>query len=377
MPKVTKLVSDGLRLADLRALYDVALKSPIRGCGPDPKCPSRLPCTSACCPLLPPPSTPSPSPHPGGVIGHPSFISLLLPRPPRGFLFPSHRSTHRHRHTIMHTRTYTHIPMHTRLNIYLHTTHRHMHLNPCALTHICTHRHEDTGTDTHTHSLHTHTLRLKSPQRSTLTRTLAPTHLHTDPCTHTHAHTQAHAGAPAMGGSVQAPEGGLGRQSQTGVSHATRVVIPKARRLPANNTAVHSWPEISSPKHPRHVPAPVSHPCGFHPPAAPSWRSPRSWRHQHRRLGQGPGTLPSPGTPQRHPPTQARVLRSGLDQGLSSLHSNPSKLGKYTPCHLRTEPTCPGGPGARGKVQDPPPPSGASPHPLHSSVVSLLRPFCR
>lgn len=105
---------------------------------------------------------------------------------------------------------------------------------------------------------------------------------------------------------MQAPEGCLGRQSWTGVCHATRVVIPKARRLPANNTTAHSWPEISSPKHPRHVPASVSHSFGFHPPAAPSWRCPRSRRHQHRRLGQGRGSLPSPGTPQRHPPTQAR-----------------------------------------------------------------------
>lgn len=92
---------------------------------------------------------------------------------------------------------------------------------------------------------------------------------------------------------MQTTTGGLGRQSWTGVCLATLVVIAKARTLLANNTEVHSWSEISGPKHPRHVPASVSHPCGFHPPAAPSRRSPRHWRRRHRHLGQGPAMLPS------------------------------------------------------------------------------------
>lgn len=69
---------------------------------------------------------------------------------------------------------------------------------------------------------------------------------------------------------MQTPEVWLSGQAEPDrcLCHATRVIIPKARRLPANNTAAHSWPEISSPKHPRHVPASVSHPSGFHPPSA-------------------------------------------------------------------------------------------------------------
>lgn len=129
----------------------------------------------------------------------------------------------------------------------------------------------------------------------------------------------------------------------------TLVVIPKARRLLANNnTEVHSWPEISSPKHPRHVLASVSHPCGFHPPAA-SRRCSRRWRRQHRHLGQEPAMLPSTlrpplqgpqaccGSvfPQRQPYRKERrsmfMLRSGLTYKLSFLQPSPSRLGKHTP----------------------------------------------
>ena len=144
---------------------------------------------------------------------------------------------------------------------------------------------------------------------------------------------------------MQIPAGGLGRQSWTGVCHAPRWLL---QRLEANNTAVHSWPEISGPKHPRHAPASVSHPCGFHPPAVPS-RSPRRRRHQYRHLGHGPATRPSllclplqgpqaccaSVSPQSHPYRKERrsigMLRSGLKYKFSFLHSSPSRLGKHTP----------------------------------------------
>ena len=158
---------------------------------------------------------------------------------------------------------------------------------------MCTHTGMHTPLQIATHTLYTCTSKLKGPPKihtdtHTCTHTgTCLTLVHTDP--HTHTHTRAHTSSSTE----QTPEGCLGRQSRTGVCHATRVIIPKARRLPANNTAEHSWPEISSPKHPRHVPASVSHPSGFHPPAAPCWRSPRSRRHQYRQTP-WPGAWHSP-----------------------------------------------------------------------------------
>lgn len=150
-----------------------------------------------------------------------------------------------------------------------------------------------------------------------------------------------------------ADTGGLSGQAEPDrcLCHATRVIIPKARRLSANNTAAHSWPEISSPKHPRHVPASVSHPSGFHPPAAPCWRSPRSRRHQYRQtpwpgawhssFSRDPSETP---TPHRQERRASCILRSGLNYRSSSPHSSPSKLDKRTPHTSRTESTQPGPP---------------------------------
>ena len=150
-----------------------------------------------------------------------------------------------------------------------------------------------------------------------------------------------------------ADTGGLSGQAEPDrcLCHATRVIIPKARRLSANNTAAHSWPEISSPKHPRHVPASVSHPSGFHPPAAPCWRSPRSRRHQYRQTP-WPGAWHSSfsrdpsetSTPHKQERRASCILRSGLNYRSSSPHSSPSKLDKRTPHTSRTESTQPGPP---------------------------------
>lgn len=216
------------------------------------------------------------------------------------------------------------------------------------------------------------------------------THTHTDPCPHPHACTRArahaHSPASATAGLSQITAGGLGRQNWTGVCHATLVVIPKARRLLANNAEVHSWPAISSPKHPRHVLASVSHPCGFHPPAAPSRRCSRRWRHQHRHLGQEPAMLPSTlrpplqgpqaccGSvfPQRYPHRKERrsvfMLRSGLMYKLSFLQPSPSRLGKHTP-HTASD-TKPTGQGRVGQLRGAPPAwgcFGASSHPLSTT----------
>ena len=161
---------------------------------------------------------------------------------------------------------------------------------------------------------------------------------------------------------MQTPEVWLSGQAEPDrcLCHATRVIIPKARRLPANNTAAHSWPEISSPKHPRHVPASVSHPSGFHPPAAPCWRSPRSRRHQYRQTP-WPGAWHSPfsrdpsetPTPQRQERRASCILRSGLNYRSSSPHSSPSKLDKRTPHTSRTESTQPGPPYCQGMSRAP------------------------
>lgn len=117
-------------------------------------------------------------------------------------------------------------------------------------------------------------------------RTLTHAHSRAYACAHTHRHTrELRFSADTRGWSGQAELDRCLPCYPGGCS--------KGERLLANNTAVHSWPEISGPKHPRHVPASVSHPCGFHPPAAPSRRSPRHRRRQFRHLGQGPATLPS------------------------------------------------------------------------------------
>ena len=173
--------------------------------------------------------------------------------------------------------------------------------------------------------------------------------VHTDP--HTHTHTGTH--MSFSHGRFGADTGGLSGQAEPDrcLCHATRVIIPKARRLPANNTAEHSWPEISSPKHPRHVPASVSHPSGVHPPAAPCWRSPRSRRHQYRQTP-WPGAWHAPfsrdpsetPTPHRQERRASCILRSGLNYRSSSPHSSPSKLDKRTPHTSRTESTQPGPP---------------------------------
>ena len=159
-------------------------------------------------------------------------------------------------------------------------------------------------------------------------------------------------------GRFGADTGGLSGQAEPDrcLCHATRVIIPKARRLPANNTAEHSWPEISSPKHPRHVPASVSHPSGFHPPAAPCWRSPRSRRHQYRQTP-WPGAWHAPfsrdpsetPTPHRQERRASCILRSGLNYRSSSPHSSPSWTNApHTP------------PGLRAPNRDPPSCQGVS-----------------
>lgn len=139
---------------------------------------------------------------------------------------------------------------------------------------------------------------------------------------------------------MQTPEGCLGRQSWTGVCHDTGVIIPKARRLPANNTTAHSWPEISSPKHPRHVwprcltPVDSTHPQ-HHPGGAPGAGA-TSTDALARDLALSPPQGPLRDT---HPRRQERrsvfILRSGLNYRLSLLRSSPSKLDKRTPRHLR------------------------------------------
>lgn len=160
---------------------------------------SYLPCTSACCPLLP----------------HPAFQPLSMSwqghQPPMGPLFPSHSlgplgasCSPQSEHTQSWVLTLTHTHSCTRACTGTHA----LYTSTCTYTHAHTRTHTHTSAPTgieicvqiHTHTLCTYTPMLQSPRRSTLTHTLIPTqahghtHLHMDPCTLTH--TQIHTHTP-------------------------------------------------------------------------------------------------------------------------------------------------------------------------------------
>lgn len=181
-----------------------------------------------------------------------------------------------------------------------------------------------------------------------------PTHTFTHGSMHTHTctlpcmHTNSHTGTCVNSSHrrfTQTPAGGLGRQSRTGVCHATGMVSPKARgcRLitPQCIPGRDKRPQASSARSGLSV--------------SPLWIPPtRSAIQEEPRTPAPPEQTPWPGAcllpsilhlplqgPQAHlglsfpseTSTQERsvfVLRSGPKYNLSFLHSSPSRLGKHT-----------------------------------------------
>ena len=161
---------------------------------------------------------------------------------------------------------------------------------------------------------------------------------------------------------MQTPEGCLGRQSRTGVCHDAGVIIPKARRLPANNTTAHSWPEISSPKHPRHVRPRCLTPVDSTHPQRPPGGAPGAGATGTDALARGLALSALQGPlrdsrPHRQDRRSVFTLRSGLNYRLSSLRSSPSTPDKRSPRHLQYGAySSQAEPGQRARYWRPPPP---------------------